>query len=361
MNECIKTYKVVLETFSPVYIGSGQEINKKEYIYDSTDKKVYIPNMKKMCEFFSKKGLLEKYEQYLLEDRRDFFLWLKANKIYKKDYISWIDYGMDSGDAVFEQKGKKGILTCMKDSYGYPYVPGSSLKGALRTVLLATDILENKQKYAIASNSVEKTPLQGRRSLKRESEEVEGILYNILNRDKKKKLNAVNDMMAGLRISDSRPLSCDDIVLCQKIDVTPDGKENKLPILRECIKPKTIIEFDMEIDQTLFKITPQQILHSVNVFLDSYNTLFAHSFKRNYKKDSLFIGGGVGFMSKTVLHQILIDKPKRVKRVSDVIDASLVKKKHQNDEKLGVSPHMIKMTYCNGKKYSYGVCKISIN
>ncbi|MEY8319961.1 type III-A CRISPR-associated RAMP protein Csm5 [Lachnospiraceae bacterium 46-61] len=361
MNEYIKTYKVVLETFSPVYIGSGEEIGKKEYIYDSADKKVYVPNMKKMCTFFSKKGLLEKYEQYLLEDRRDFFIWLKSNNIHKKDYIPWIDYSMDSGDAAFEQKGKKGILTCMKDSYGCPYVPGSSLKGVLRTVLLATDILENKQKYAIVSNSVEKTPLQGRRSLKRESEEVEGIFYNILNRDEKNKFNAVNDIMTGLRISDSKPLSCDDIVLCQKIDVTPDGKENKLPILRECIKPKTIIEFDMEIDQTLFKITPQQILHSVNVFLDCYNTLFAHSFKRNYKKDSLFIGGGVGFMSKTVLHQILIDNPKRVKRVSNVIDASLGTKKHQNDEKLGVSPHMIKMTYCNEKKYSYGVCKISIN
>ncbi len=37
----------MLETLSPVYIGSGQEISKKEYIYDSSDKKVHIPDMKK--------------------------------------------------------------------------------------------------------------------------------------------------------------------------------------------------------------------------------------------------------------------------------------------------------------------------
>ena len=43
-----------------------------------------------------------------------------------------------------------------------------------------------------------------------------------------------------------------------------------------------------------------------------------------------------------------------------IAPASLRDKKHQNNEKLGVSPHMIKMTYYNGKKYSYGACKISI-
>lgn len=359
MKNYIETYQIVLETLSPVYIGSGQEISKKEYIYDSSDKKVHIPDMKKMYTFFMRKGLLNEYEKYILEDKKDFFIWLKSNHIYKKDYMTWIDYSMDSGDTVFEQRGKKGILTCIKDAYGCPYIPGSSIKGALRTALLAGDILDNKQKYQNISNKVERVPLQGRHSLEKEAKEVEEIFYNVLSR-KDKKYDAVNDIMVGLRISDSKPLSCNDITLCQKIDMTPDGKENKINILRECIKPNTKVEFDMEIDQTLFKMTPKQIQHNINLFLASYNALFASHFNQKYKKDTIFIGGGAGFMSKTVVHQLLMGKPKRIKRVSEIIDASLGDKKHQNNEKLGVSPHMIKITYYNGKKYSYGACKISI-
>ena len=34
--------------------------------------------------------------------------------------------------------------------------------------------------------------------------------------EKDKKYDAVNDIMVGLRISDSKPLSCNDITLCQK-------------------------------------------------------------------------------------------------------------------------------------------------
>lgn len=34
-------------------------------------------------------------------------------------------------------------MTCITDPYGNPYIPGSSLKGMLRTLLLGRDILQN--------------------------------------------------------------------------------------------------------------------------------------------------------------------------------------------------------------------------
>ena len=38
-------------------------------------------------------------------------------------------------------------MTCVTDPYGNPYVPGSSLKGMLRTILLSKDIAQDQIKY----------------------------------------------------------------------------------------------------------------------------------------------------------------------------------------------------------------------
>lgn len=35
----------------------------------------------------------------------------------------------------------------MRDPYGNPYIPGSSIKGMLRTILLAADIMKNPLYY----------------------------------------------------------------------------------------------------------------------------------------------------------------------------------------------------------------------
>ena len=49
------------------------------------------------------------------------------------------------GDRAEEQKE---ILTSVKDAYGCPYVPGSSLKGALRTVLLGAVVIRKNEAFA---------------------------------------------------------------------------------------------------------------------------------------------------------------------------------------------------------------------
>ena len=50
--------------------------------------------------------------------------------------------------------------------------------------------------------------------------------------------------MAGLRISDSKPISADCLILCRKKDKMPNGTVKELNILRECIRPGTKLEFD---------------------------------------------------------------------------------------------------------------------
>lgn len=50
------------------------------------------------------------------------------------------------------------------------------------------------------------------------------------------------DNMSGIIVGDSEPLSREDIVLCQKWEQHVDGSYKTLNLLRECIKPGTVIK-----------------------------------------------------------------------------------------------------------------------
>lgn len=369
MNDFLKRYTLVIKTLSPVFIGSGDKIGKKEYIFHTRENKVYIPDMAKMYQFLKERSLLKSYQTYLLNDNRDFAYWLQSQGIKKCDYMPWILYSLDSGDAVFEHIRKKGILTFQKDSYGQPYIPGSSVKGFFRTALLHNGIQQWDEKelrqMGFAMKNAER---KGRNSyLLRESKDMEIKYFNKLDKDKKRKNSAVNDIMSGFRISDSRPLSIDDLVLCQKIDVDIEGSEHRIPLIRECIKPNCTITMDITIDTTIFSYTIEEIMGAVQAFMKMYQEIFVGKYqgkRMGHAADNkMLLGGGVGYVSKTNAYSILGENG--VDTVSKIIDNTLNYKqkkehKHENDKSLGVSPHMLKCTKYNKQLYEMGYCTWTI-
>lgn len=375
MNDYLKTYKIILTTQSPVHVGSGKKIGKKEYIFDFRTNTVHIPDFAKMFGYMRNTRNLEKYQDYLLKDNRDFAWWLKTNNILQKDYKNWIDYSLSAGDAVEDLKSKKEIYTFVKDAYGCPYIPGSSLKGAIRTALLANDIIKNRLKYSNSSSNVMNSNLLNTKRnylLQKENKEVEQHYFNTINRtdaDGKPvpKSNAVNDIMSGIRISDSKPLDISCLVLCSKVDENTAGVEREIPMLRECLKPGTTIEFDMVIDTTLCSFDKDDILAAINNFALCNAQYFDSSFKKNgiLAKNTIVIGGGTGYQTKTVIYPLLGKSARSVERISKIIDATLSQKqrnehKHSKDRRIGISPHTIKRTYYLKKKYNMGVCTIAI-
>lgn len=66
MEECLKTYQVVMRTVGPLFIGSGREINKKEYLFLNGKKQVAIPDIQKLYFELSKRRKAEAFEEYLL-------------------------------------------------------------------------------------------------------------------------------------------------------------------------------------------------------------------------------------------------------------------------------------------------------
>ncbi len=44
----LERVELVLRTLSPVFIGSGEKLTKKEYIYDKNDRVIYMLNLAKL-------------------------------------------------------------------------------------------------------------------------------------------------------------------------------------------------------------------------------------------------------------------------------------------------------------------------
>ena len=377
MKEYLKTYQMVLRTEGPVHIGTGKTLSKKEYIFLFRQKKVLIPNVNRLYQGLEGKGLGTRFAQYLLSDgRMNLSGWLRENNISPQEYQRWIKYELDCGDFL-EEEGKKQIQIAdfQKDSYGLPYVPGTSIKGMLRTILLAYRLLTEKGNWRSEGDRVAREARQSSDSrkwyLSRENAKIEEMMFHTLQRKDAKgkevdRRNAVNDCLFGLIVSDSEPLSLDDLVLCQKIDENVEGRRHAINILRESIKPQREIRFQLTIDTKLCQYTIEDILRAAELFGDAYYEMYLSKFKSSDRPmgNAVWLGGGAGFFTKTVMYPLLGQRQGLDATVS-VFEHTLPKKiagqhKHDRDRDYGISPHILKCTQYRGKSYQMGMCRLEM-
>ena len=63
-------YRITLTVEGPVFIGSGDEIKKFEYVYDRQSDTVYVIDTLKLFGALQKRsGLQEKFEQHINQNR----------------------------------------------------------------------------------------------------------------------------------------------------------------------------------------------------------------------------------------------------------------------------------------------------
>ena len=157
-------------------------------------------------------------------------------------------------------------------------------------------------------------------------------------------------------------MSREDIILCQKWEQHTDGTYKTLNLLRECIKPGTVIKSTLTIDETLCNIKKEDILEAVQLFYEQYYQNFQKKFSRSdrRKPNTVFLGGGSGFVSKTVIYPLFGEK-EGIETVKNIFDRTNVPKTHQHkDTRIGVSPHILKCTRYQGKEYMMGECELNI-
>lgn len=355
-----ENYKLKLKVLTPVHIGSGETIGKNEYVIDQN--RVYIFDMYKLFKGLTKLNALEKYENAVMSMKQfklyDFF---KTNNIKRETYKSWAEYSYEiPEDADIKTMN---ITACIKDAYHKPYIPGSSLKGALRTAVTVNEILDGKAKKYSQRVKDEIPRLTGKkRDMAFVESDMDVELFHTLKLLDKKPYdnkNAVNSVFKGLKISDSTPVKLDDLALCVKIDLDDGDGENVLNVVRECIKPGTELTFDVSIDTGIFPYDAKKLLGAVKRSFDLQAERFLSHFGGvdiPSADNVIYIGGGTGFVSKTVI-QALFNENDALYVTRNILSKQFWKAKHNNDR--FVSPRMRKCTYYDHEYMDMGICGIS--
>lgn len=130
----------------------------------------------------------------------------------------------------------------LKDVWGQLYLPGSSLKGALRTAI-AHNIAQD-QEMALRVNPEGNNPKQAGNFIERD-------IFRVARDQIKPGHNEMNhDLLRALQVADSRPVTVDPLLVNVRV---VKGNKQKAPIDVEAVPPATTFETTIHTEPYLYR------------------------------------------------------------------------------------------------------------
>lgn len=367
----LETYDIILTVRTPLHIGSGHVINKQEYAYDPRSKTVRIIDMDRFLQMLAEKRLASEYENFIIRGAYKGGLseFLAANSFTPFE-IEQLTLYQCSVKGIFEESagqtdryGRKpkepqnDIAQFIRMKDGRPYLPGSSLKGALRTCLFTTLCKDDTDLGDFLTTEFRRSAISDRQANE--------AVFNTLgiNTHPKHTRDAVNSIMKSISISDSEPLGSDSMILCKKIDLLTDGSINKINVLRECVRPGTIIRCKLTIDRSIDGLTVDDVRNAVRSFFDFYRKTYLPKFRiptgfaLPEGTDNLLLGGGAGFFSKTVIYNLYRYEDAK-EYAAKWFESTFPKGKHEYE--YPIVPHTLNCTQYQNHLMHFGICGIEV-
>ena len=392
-----------LECLSPVHIGSGETLKAFEYLYDKGQETAYFLDEAKWIAFLEQHQLMDAFARYLETVSRA----LEKKSPYKGQYVwEWLrekgitnekirSLGIRQAKAVADtMQGKKDNLNdiacqiSMTD--GRPYLPGSSLKGAMRTGILYHLLQENttlkKTCWQKVKAELGKEDDKGRSiNFKQQKKDWGMIVQNLENDllgqlqsphvdERRKKLTPqVKSVMRGLIVSDAVCDSGQETIILKKIDASEyvditRMKEKTLPLSRECIPAGAKFRFRVAMDQAMLQEIGirdaneiWEMCHEfVSFGLDIQKKVFGGDYEKEFQEAyeaNLMLGGGTGFLSKSLLYALAPSE----KEARDVVKYYLSRafRQHRHEElDQQISPRTLKLTRTRKSSSLMGLCRV---
>lgn len=361
-SEYLQVFDLTLKVLAPLFIGNGKTIMKKFYIYHGGA--VSVLDEEAFFSLLYKKQLIDKYEAFMLYPGEDLYTFLTDTcGLRSSDWQAAVRYTVDASASLDERRRPMDIHCFVRNAAGLAFIPGSSVKGALRTVILQ-DLIRNE-------TSERKLSFPSFREKHGLIPECDYLHTLHLKKDARgyKKEDPVNSVLRGISVSDSMPISNQCMMLAVKNDIGTDGTVGRLNVCRECVQPGTEIRMKLTLDQHILKgsITRTTLLDAIERYFDFYyNTYmmqfdaFDHEYDFSDVNNGIFLGGGVGFFSKSLLYPYLGFKS-ALQKTAEFLQDDFPKHKHTNDIRLGISPRKLKYTEYNGWYYPFGLCEVDLS
>lgn len=77
----LKTVPLTLRILTPVHIGCGQQLMKKEYIVDPKENRVYVLDTERFFSWMIDRNLDDAYFVFVQSEKKDLFEWLRVLRI----------------------------------------------------------------------------------------------------------------------------------------------------------------------------------------------------------------------------------------------------------------------------------------
>lgn len=374
-----------LQIITPIHIGDGTKLTAKDYFFSSKEQKAYFFNVRKWHQFIYQHGLFSAYEKYIsnFHDKRNLLTWLEEHDFTLEDVKDIITSESLATVNIINVEKKNTLNDVDKHVHqldGSLYVPGSSIKGAFRSAILYVLLKKNpaiKNRYwQLVNAEINKPYFNPRKSLNRLTTNLENDLLHTLQLEEKHKPvpsnNAVCSSLRGLQVSDTLRSENIQVAILQKIDAgfNKFGKAgfHPLPIFKECMLPGAKLMFDVKLDKAMMATVGinsiDDLLSITQQYVDEIIRILKDAFKKEHPDPfcgidaaNIFVGGNVGFHSKTLLALLAPDDNTAKNTIKVLLNKEFPKHEHIIYDKFA-SPRLLKCTIYKGELLMMGLAEV---
>lgn len=386
--------KYELTCVSPVHIGSGEKLRAFEYLYDRERQEAHFLDEGKWIRFLARHGLMDSFAAYLEQTAKamgekgpflgeNVWEWLRRKDIPEDEIRSLAARTALAATNTVDPEGRgtlNDILCQMALPDGRPYIPGSSIKGALRTALLYRVVRRNEPLRQRYWAELERSR-GNKKELAKLSKQLERDVFAKLDYSSAKKRNGeplrvtpeVKSALRGLQIGDASPADASQkTVILQKIDATTKADklgntEKRLPLFRECLPAGAKLTFSVAFDKSMMKTIGVDSLDEVFVCARDFawesmaaqKKIFGADYKGEFAEAEtagLLLGGGVGFHAKSMIAALAPTAEKARLFIAGYLGQSFRNHKHEELD-TRISPRTLKLTRDRDSSHIMGLCE----
>lgn len=374
-----KTYE--LTCISPIHIGNGELLKQYEYIFtkDRNQQRIYFLDKAKWMTFLVRHDLIDDYAQSVFSGRMNLYGWLQSQRIGSLSAI--IREVCNASADVYlvreRQQRVNDISRQVKTPDGVPYIPGSTLKGAIRSAILFHDIRQHPEAYLPFWNRIKAAMEAGnRRQMRYLAQNIERQAFTRLKQQKNRPDDALQSVMKGLAVSDAMLVGHErDTVILQKYDVSSIRREglkgHPLALFRECIPAGRKFRFSMTLDKDIARLIGITSLDDVWQWVRDYlafglaqeKGVFGHEYKGEFEESKLAdirLGGGTGFLSKTVYYALAPNGEGRTVLANFFDDVLFTRRNchHHKTKDDRLTPRTLKLAWADNDRWILGLAAV---
>ncbi|MBC7348977.1 MAG: type III-A CRISPR-associated RAMP protein Csm5 [Candidatus Aminicenantes bacterium] len=295
--------KVKVKVITPVHIGSGQSISPSGYFIDREKGDFNFLNMDSL---FCDPGFSRYQKEFIGE-----VAYVRYIEKIIKDYNLLKKHVLYSIPATQEARtGNRIEVKLFIKSAGRPYLPGSSLKGAIVTALIYYAL--NELYAAGKEEEIKKLLIEGSKKNEKTNKQLINLAYDFLKKKHQStpsKYGKIEDnsyyssggqesrFMHLLDVSDSSYLKAQNVLKVEQCRVQGAKRGGQIPVLFETLKER--VEAEFEIRNISCKLGETQILQICHDFYQKVAA--ADGVKINAEPNLLRIGQGATAFGTSLL------------------------------------------------------------